>query len=91
MNKFKIFYTDPDKGKLANRNLSERVAYVLLAYKYYETMSNNRYRSQDPKDKTTNAETWASMEGTSRLQDNQVTIRAGTLTVSQVFTMRCTP
>ncbi|OCL03657.1 Di-copper centre-containing protein, partial [Glonium stellatum] len=60
------FYKEP--GKFINatlipeRNLTERVAYILLAYQRYGSMSNNVFRSANNDDKTNRAGTWGSVE-----------------------------
>jgi len=60
------FYKNPGRkiGAPLNpeRNLTERVAYILLAYQRYGSMSNNKYRSTNPNDKTKEAGIWGSME-----------------------------
>ena len=63
----KLFYDHPstDLPKpplIPERNLTERVAYVLLAYQNYGPMSNNIYRTAKENVSTANAENWGSVE-----------------------------
>lgn len=44
------------------RNLTERVSYILRAYQRYSSMSNNLYQGDNKRDKTENKETWGGME-----------------------------
>lgn len=44
---------------LKERNLAERMAYILKSYQRYGPMCSNRFRGNDS---TSNAETWGSME-----------------------------
>ena len=48
-----------------SRNLSERTAYILLAYKRYVSMSNNEYPdTKDSSGRAVNPEVWGSLEDT---------------------------
>jgi tyrosinase len=62
----KIFYETPGKKWLPplnpERNLTERVSYILRAYQRYGPMSHNRYKSDNNDDKTKDAEIWGSLE-----------------------------
>lgn len=44
------------------RNLTERTAYLLLAYKTFTAMSNNRFRGHEGSSVTTDAANWGSVE-----------------------------
>ncbi|KAF2197120.1 Di-copper centre-containing protein [Delitschia confertaspora ATCC 74209] len=58
------FYNNVDQPeRFPSRNLTERVAYILLAYRRFGSMSNNAWRSKDPNDKIKDAENWGSLEG----------------------------
>ena len=56
------FYNNPDNPVNPEKNLQERVAYILLSYQRYGPMSNNLYRENDVEVQTANAEIWGSME-----------------------------
>lgn len=62
----KLFYEKPGENGLPplnpERNLTERVSYILRAYQRYGSMSNNRYRGDNKVDKTEDKENWGSME-----------------------------
>lgn len=59
------FFTDRESVGIETKNLSERTAYTLLAYKRYVSMSNNAYPdNRDSSGRPVKPEVWGSLEDT---------------------------
>lgn len=66
----KKFYEKPGEGEnglpkpplVPERNLTERVSYILRAYQRYGSMSNNLYQGDNKGDVTKKKETWGGLE-----------------------------
>lgn len=59
------FFTARRRASGESKNLSERTAYILLAYKRYVSMSNNAYAdNRDSSGRPVRPEVWGSLEDT---------------------------